>query len=120
MANYIAWYGKKRARLQVREREFEKLLRETIDQTLLEEGAEAVRIAHIRALKAVRAQFGPSERNAAALCKLDEEIRFWLSLTVAEVVKGYQSGTLRGVGNAFSWRAKAQANASANTSADPH
>src|SRR6266542_4438524 len=89
MANYIAWYGKKRQRLAAHEREFAALLRSEKDASRLADGAERVRAAQVRALKSKRAQLSPSEKNAVAFGKLDSEIRFWLALTTEEVIGGY-------------------------------
>jgi hypothetical protein len=96
MANYIPWYGKKRARLADREHEFAALLLQETNETRLAEGAESVRAAQIRALKARRAQLAPAEKNAESVENLDHEIQSWLGLTGAEIIEGYRDGKLRG------------------------
>src|SRR5689334_9755279 len=89
MANYIAWYGKKRQHLLEREREFSLLLQHEADADKIADAAQEVRAAQVRALKSKRAQLGPSAR-------LDREIEFWLGLSVEQIVDGYRSGKLRG------------------------
>jgi hypothetical protein len=96
MANYIAWYGKKREHLIESERDFGALLQSQPDPSKMAEAAEQVRVAQIRALKAKRAELPPSEKNAAAVENLDREIEFWLALSVGEIIAGYQTGKLRG------------------------
>ena len=95
MANYIAWYGKKRERLAEHERAFLPLLQQETDLKQLREAADTVRLAHVRALKARRAELPPSEASAVAIANLNREIRFWLALTVDDVIEGYRSGVLR-------------------------
>ncbi len=94
MAGYVPWFGKKRERRRARERTFVDLLRSGADANQLNEGADAVRLAHVRELKARRAQVPPAEKNAAAVADLDRDIEFWMGLTAAEVIEGYGSGTL--------------------------
>ena len=96
MANYIAWYGKKRAKLAEREREFLELLRGGASGSKLEAAAEEVRAAQVRTLKSRRAELPPYERNAAAVANLDREIEFWVGLSVAEVIDGYRTGNFKG------------------------
>jgi hypothetical protein len=96
MASYIAWYGKKRARLAKHERKFTSLLLTTTDAARLADGAEIVRAAHVRALKAIRGQLAPRETNAEAFAKLDIEIQFWLALSAQELIEGYRTGNLKG------------------------
>ena len=96
MASYLPWFGKKREHLTEREREFEAILSVATADSQLAEAAEVVRASQVSALKAKRAQLAPSEKNAAAMDNLGREIRFWLALSVAEVIEGYRSGKLRG------------------------
>ena len=95
MAGYVPWFGKKRERLLARERAFVDQLRSGADAKQLTEAADAVRLAHVRGLKAKRAQVPPLERNAAVVANLDREIEFWLGLSAAQVIDGYRDGTLR-------------------------
>ena len=97
MASYIAWYGKKRQCLAEHERKFAALLRNEKDMSRLAEGVEMVRAAQVRALKAIRAQLPPSEKNALGVANLDREIRFWVALAAEEVIEGYRTGKLRGL-----------------------
>jgi hypothetical protein len=97
MANYIPYYGKKRYRLAVHESEFAALLRTETNVSRLGDAAEKVRAAHVRALKAIRAQLPPSETHAVAVEKLDREIQFWIAVSAAEVIDGYQTGRFRAV-----------------------
>jgi hypothetical protein len=96
MANYIAWFGKKREHLIEREREFVALLQSDADATKLAACAEAVRAAQIRALKAKRAQLRPSERYAVAMEHLEDEIAFWLGLSFEQIAAGYRTEKLKG------------------------
>lgn len=96
MASYLPWYGKKRERLSVHEREFVALLQNEMDESRLANGAEAVRVAQIRALKAKRAKLPPSEKNATAVANLDREIQCWLALTIHDVIERYRTGQFRG------------------------
>jgi len=95
MANYPAWYGKKRERLIQRLREFDVLLQNQPDPSELAEGAELVRAAKIRALKSRRAQLPPSERSASAIAKFDAEIQLWDRSTAEEVIQRCRDGTVR-------------------------
>jgi hypothetical protein len=95
MANYIPHYGKKIERLVEHEREFVALLHAEAVASRLADGAEAVRAAQIRALRAKRAQLAPSEKNSEAISNLDHEIQYWTSLTVEQVIEGYRNSTLR-------------------------
>jgi hypothetical protein len=94
MANYIPYYGKKLERFNRHERVFLAILRSQNDIELLREAAETVRLAKIRALKARRAQFPPSEKYAIEVAKLEGELAFWFALTDEEVIAGYRSGRL--------------------------
>jgi hypothetical protein len=105
MASYLAWYGKKRQRLVEHEREFAALLQKETDVARLAGSVEMVRAAQVRALKAIRGRLSPSEKNAVAVANLDREIRFWLGLSVEEVIEGYRTGKLRGLRAAAARRA---------------
>ena len=94
MASYIPWYGKKRERLAEHECTFRTLLQNDSNLKELREAADMVRLAHVRALKAKRAQLPPSEQSLAAIENLEREIQFWYVLTVDEVIQGYRTGTL--------------------------
>ena len=96
MANYIAWYGKKREYLIERERKFVTLLQKDADKSRVAESAEEVRAAQVRALKSKRAELRPSEKNAVAVANLDREIAFWLGLSVEEIIDGYRTAKLKG------------------------
>jgi hypothetical protein len=96
MANYIAWYGKKRERLLERERDFLALLQTDTTESKLAEGAEEVRAAQVRAMKAMRAELPPSEKNARAVANLDQEIAFWTALSAGDVIDGYRTGKIKG------------------------
>ena len=96
MANYIAWYGKKREHLIERERDLAALLKSEAEASRIAGAAEEVRAAQIRALKSKRAELPPSEKNARAVANLDREIEFWLGLTANEIIVGYRTGKLRG------------------------
>jgi len=95
MANYIPWYGEKKARLDELEHAFLTLLQEPTDLKRLREAGDAVRLAKVRALKARRAMLPPSEKVATAIANLDREIQFWLTLSADQVVEGYRNGSLR-------------------------
>lgn len=95
MPGYVPWYGKKRERLLARERAFVDLLQVGGGAKELTEAAEAVRLAHVRELKAKRSQLPPSEKNAVVVANLDREIEFWLGRNAAQVIDGYRDGTLR-------------------------
>jgi hypothetical protein len=97
MASYVPYYGKKRYRLAVHEREFAALLRTAASAPRLATGAERVRAAQVCALKAMRAKFPPSEANAVAVQNLDRQIQFWLALHTEEIIEGYRTGKLRAV-----------------------
>src|SRR5690348_14668113 len=90
MANYIAWYGKKRKHLIEREREFIALLQAGADGRRIAEAAEAVRAAKVRALKSKRAEFPPSEKSEVMVQNLELQIEFWLALPVEKIVEGYR------------------------------
>jgi hypothetical protein len=96
MANYIAWFGKKRERLLDCEREFLSLLRGESDSTKVAKAADAVRAAQIRALKSKRAQLPPAEKSAIAVAHLKREIEFWQKLSSRQIIDGYRSGKLKG------------------------
>jgi hypothetical protein len=96
MANYIAWYGKKRERLLERENDFSALLQGGAEASKLAEAAKELRAAQVRALRSKRAQLPPSEKNATAVANLDCEIAFWQALSVEDVIGGYRTGKLKG------------------------
>ena len=97
MASYTPYYGKKRYRLAVHEREFAALLRKETNVSRLADGAENVRAAQVCALRARRAQLPPSETHAVAIENLDRKIQFWLALSVEEVIEGYRTGKVKAV-----------------------
>lgn len=94
MACYIPWYGKKKARLAEVEEIFIAILEDTTDLKKLKEVAEKVRIAHVRALKAKRAQLPPTEKAADAIEAIDHEMQFWNMLNADQIVAGYRDGSL--------------------------
>jgi hypothetical protein len=96
MANYIAWFGKKRARLAECETQFAELLRLNASHSQIAEGADTIRAAQIRALKAKLAQLPPQEQYAVAVDNLNCEIQFWINLPAEELIEGYRSGKLGG------------------------
>ncbi|HQY87485.1 MAG TPA: hypothetical protein PK402_02425 [Tepidisphaeraceae bacterium] len=96
MTSYIAWYGKKRVRLAEMEMEFINQLHHQVTGVKLDRGAEEVRLAQIRALKSKRAELKPSGQNELAIAHLNDEIKFWMTLSVEEIIDGYKSGKLRG------------------------
>ena len=61
MAGYVPWYGKKRACLVEHEKKFATLLQTTTEPDRLAEGAEIIRAAHVRALRASKACLAPKE-----------------------------------------------------------
>ena len=54
----------------------------------------SVRLAHVRALKAKRAQLPPTEKAMAAIENLDREIQFWTMLNADQIIAGYRDGSL--------------------------
>jgi len=94
MANYIPWYGKKKARLAEVEDAFIAILKNTTDPKKLNEIADKVRLAHVRALKARRAQLPPTEKARVAIEGLDREIQFWSTLNADQIVTDYRDGSL--------------------------
>src|SRR5439155_9529633 len=96
MARYIPWFGKKRENLAERERELTALLENETDRAKLAKKADEVRADQVSALKSKRGQLAPSEKNAIAVAHLNREIKFWLDLTVEEIIEGYRTGALKG------------------------
>jgi len=92
MANYIPWYGKKRARLVAHEQRFIAVLQSNADGDEIAEAAEEVRAAKIRALKAKRAQLPPAEISLAKVEELNGEIERWLSMPTEAIVEAYENG----------------------------
>jgi membrane carboxypeptidase/penicillin-binding protein PbpC len=90
MANYIAWYGKKREHLTKHEREFAALLNGTPDAARLAKGIEAVRAAQIQVLKARRAVLAPSEKNTVAFSNFEREIERWRTMPAPSVVEHFR------------------------------
>jgi len=95
MAGYVPWYGKKRVRLLEQERAFLALLHSGAAPSKLAEGADAVRKAHIRMLKARQAQLPPSGKNTAVVADLDRRIDYWQNLSSAAIVGAYRSAAPR-------------------------
>jgi hypothetical protein len=91
MASFVAWYGKKRSRLEEREREFLEVLGSQASQARMAEAAETIRAAHIRALKEKRQKFAPSEKNSALYTKIEQAIRAWIDLPQDAIIEGYRN-----------------------------
>lgn len=94
MANYIPWYGKKKARLAEVEDAFIATLKNATDAKKLNEVADKVRLAHVRALKARRAQLPPTEKAVVAIEVLGRQIQFWMMLNAEQIIAGYRDGSL--------------------------
>lgn len=90
MSNYVAWYGKKRLRLSKLEQQFAALVQQETDAKRLTEAAEGLRAARLRVLRSRRAEFPPSEVNAAAVAQLDREIEECIALPVQAIIDRYR------------------------------
>ena len=90
MASFVAYYGKKRSRLAEREREFVELLRSDASGARIAEAVEAIRAAHVRALKEKRQKFAPSEKNTALYAQIEDSIRWWMNLPKEAIVEAYR------------------------------
>jgi hypothetical protein len=94
MSNYVPWYGKKRAGFKRREQELLRILGSGARPDAIERAAEEVRAARIRALKSDRARIPPCGRdgivNDARFRQFDEQIAYWESRTVEEIVGAYR------------------------------
>lgn len=91
MASFIAYYGKKRSRLENREHEFLELLSNNASETQTADAAEVVRAAHIRALKEKRQKFAPSEKNSALYKQIEDAIHWWTDLPNQQIIDGYRN-----------------------------
>jgi hypothetical protein len=89
MASFVPYYGKKRSRLAAREREFEEILHSDASENRIAEAVEAIRSAHIRALREKRQKFAPAERNAALYDEIESAIRWWMQLPKDAIIDGY-------------------------------
>jgi hypothetical protein len=94
MANYIPWYGKKKARLAEVEHAFIAILKNATAAKKLNEVAEKVRRAHVRTLKARRALLPPTEKASVAIEGINREIQFWMMLKADQIIAGYSDGSL--------------------------
>jgi hypothetical protein len=91
MANYIPYYGKKLYRLSEAERKFAKLLESGVGGKVLADGVEQVRMAHARALKAMRAIKMPTERGADAIEEINQQIECWLAASAESIIEYYRT-----------------------------
>ena len=92
MANYIPWYGKKRARLVEHERRLMRALQANAEPDEIAEAAEQVRAGQIRTLKAKRAQLPPAEAYSPSVEQLNLEIQRWRSMPTEAIVEAYRDG----------------------------
>jgi hypothetical protein len=90
MASFVAYYGKKRSRLAVREREFVEILHSDASEIRIAEAVEIIRTAHIRALKEKRQKLAPSEKSSALYDEVERAIRTWMELTKDAIIDGYR------------------------------
>src|SRR4051812_22549009 len=90
MASFVPWYGKKRSRIEEREREFLELLHAEATESRVGDAAEKIRIAHIRALKEQRQKFAPSEKNTAFYNRVEQSIRWWMDVPANAIIDGYR------------------------------
>jgi hypothetical protein len=90
MASFTAYYGKKRSRLAKLEREFLEVLQSDASETRVAAAAEAVRAAHVRALKEKLQKFAPAEKNAALYAQIEQAIRRWMDLPTDAIIEGYR------------------------------
>jgi hypothetical protein len=93
MASFIPWYGKKRSRLKKLEQEFLEVLRDEDSPIRLSEGAETIRLAHIRALKEKRQKFAPSEKNKPIYEKIEQAIHWWDGVSTDAIIEAYRYPT---------------------------
>ena len=90
MASFLAYYGKKRSRLEARERKFVEVLHSNASETRIAEAVETIRTAHVRALKEKRQKFAPSEKNAALYEEIERAIHWWMDLPRDAIIDGYR------------------------------
>jgi len=76
------------------EETFIAILKDAADPKKLKEVADKVRLAHVRALKARRAELPPTEKAVIAIEGIDREIQFWMMLNAEQIVAGYRDGSL--------------------------
>ena len=67
-----------------------EVLHSDATEARIAEAVEAIRTAHIRALKEKRQKFAPSEKNAALYEEVERAIRWWTDLPKAAIVDGYR------------------------------